>query len=254
MLQTSLLPMGVPEIPGCELATRFTPAGRGDLVGGDFYDVFAIDASTRWAIVVGDVCGKGAEAAATTAMVRWTLRAVTTPQSTPTDALTRLNDVMLRRLVRPRLFATVVFMLLDLVADEARLRIGCAGHPPPIVMGPGRPPTAVAARGDLLGIWPGVELQAAEITLSPGELIVAFTDGATDYAPGAEPLDEFLRNASATTAEQTATAIERRAAGGRDTPRDDIAVVALRFVGTHVRRERAEAAATAAGADSDTQA
>lgn len=72
-LQQSLLPEAIPDLPGYELAIRFAPAGAGDLVGGDFYDVFPVGDS-HWAVVIGDVCGKGAGAAAMTAMARWTLR------------------------------------------------------------------------------------------------------------------------------------------------------------------------------------
>jgi CHASE3 domain sensor protein len=81
-LQESLLPAQIPEVPSCELAIRFTPAGADDLVGGDFYDVFAVGPD-HWAIVVGDVCGKGAGAAAVTAMARWTLRTLATTALSP---------------------------------------------------------------------------------------------------------------------------------------------------------------------------
>ena len=251
MLQTSLLPLAIPELPSCRLAIRFTPAGAGGLVGGDFYDVFALDAPNRWAVVVGDVCGKGAEAAATTAVARWTLRSGSLLTATPTDALRHLNEVMRRR--RPRfLFATIVYLLLEIDADELRVTVVCAGHPPPIVLAPGRPPTAVSARGDLVGVWPALRLTTAEVRLAPGELIVAYTDGATDFSSGPhEPLERFLGDVDATTPESVAAAIEGRALSGRPTPRDDIAVVAIRFDGVAATTVGDDDAGVSVGAGED---
>ena len=95
-LQQSLLPAEIPDLPSCELAIRFAPAGAGDLVGGDFYDVFAVG-DDQWAVVIGDVCGKGPGAAAVTAMARWTLRSFAGSPRAPADVLRSLNDAMLRR-------------------------------------------------------------------------------------------------------------------------------------------------------------
>jgi sigma-B regulation protein RsbU (phosphoserine phosphatase) len=230
-LQTSLLPLVIPEIPGCDLAIRFAPAGAGEVVGGDFYDVFQLDAPNRFAVIVGDVCGKGAVAAATTAVARWTLRSASLLTATPSDALRRLNEVMLRRRQR-LLFATITYLLLEVGADEARVTVACAGHPPPIVLASGRPPVPVDARGDLLGIWPEVRLQTTEIRIAPGDLIVAYSDGATDFAPWpVQPLELFLLDADTADADAVAAAIEGRALSGRSAPRDDIAVVAVRFHG-----------------------
>ncbi len=89
-LQQSLLPTAIPQIPSCEVAIRFAPAGAGDLVGGDFYDVFNVE-HDQWAIVIGDVCGKGPGAAAVTAMARWTLRSLAGSTSSPVDVLRSLS-------------------------------------------------------------------------------------------------------------------------------------------------------------------
>ena len=133
MLQTSLLPLAIPDIPACELAIRFTPAAAEDLVGGDCYDVFELDAPNRWAVIVGDVCGKGAEAAATTAVARWTLRSASLLGRTPTEALEHLNEVMRRRRQR-FLFATITYLVLEIGPDEVHVTVACAGHPAPIVI------------------------------------------------------------------------------------------------------------------------
>ena len=103
-LQSSLLPPGLPSIPGLELAARYRAAGEGNEVGGDFYDVFAWDEA--WAVVIGDVCGKGPDAAAITALARYTLRAVTPARAHaerhPADAQRRDAAPALRRPVLHR--------------------------------------------------------------------------------------------------------------------------------------------------------
>ena len=231
-LQTSLLPLAIPQLPGCDLAIRFTPAGAGEVVSGDFYDVFELDAPNRFAVIVGDVCGKGAVAAATTAVARWTLRSASLLTATPTEALRHLNEVMLRRR-QQSLFATITYLTLEIATDHVHVTVACAGHPPPIVLASEQPPAPVPARGDLVGIWPQVRLQTSEIDLARGDLIVAYSDGATDFAAGPiQPLEQFLLDADTSTAESVAAAIEGRALSGRPTPRDDIAVVAVQFHGT----------------------
>jgi serine phosphatase RsbU (regulator of sigma subunit) len=246
MLQTSLLPLAIPEIPSCDLAIRFTPAGLGELVGGDFYDVFELDAPNRWAVIVGDVCGKGAEAAATTAVARWTLRSSSLLTATPEDALQHLNEVMRRRRQR-FLFATITYLLLEIGPQELRVTIACAGHPPPIVLAGDQPPFAAPAHGDLVGIWPRLRLQTSEARLAPGDLLVAYTDGATDFSAEAiEPLALFLRDADHRDAQAVAEAIEARALSGRVAARDDIAVVAIAFRGAEpAGEERAPSQADA---------
>ena len=159
-LQQSLLPTAIPDIPSCELAIRFAPAGAGDLVGGDFYDVFAVG-DDQWAIVIGDVCGKGPGAAAVTAMARWTLRSLAGSPRPPADALRTLNELMLRQDLGGR-FITIVYALLTVGADEAQLTVACAGHPPAIFVSNDGEPATLAARGDLLGIWPEIRLDQVD--------------------------------------------------------------------------------------------
>src|ERR1700691_4145997 len=110
-----------------------------------------LDAPNRRAVVVGDVCGKGAEAAATTAVARWTLRSASLLTSTPTEALRHLNDVMRRRRQR-FLFATTAYLLLEIGPDEVHVTVACAGPPPPIILAAGKPPAPATARGDLVGV------------------------------------------------------------------------------------------------------
>src|SRR5205807_7504245 len=95
-LQQSLLPPLLPEIPGIEIAARYRATGAGNLVGGDFYDVFQ-DGGGDWAVVVGDVAGIGAEAAAITGLARYTVRAVAMHEFRPSRVLRALNEAILRQ-------------------------------------------------------------------------------------------------------------------------------------------------------------
>lgn len=117
VLRRSLLPTSMPDIPGCDVAVRFLPAEATELVGGDFYDAFALG-DGRWAVVVGDVCGKGAEAAAVTAMARWTLRSLATASVAPDEALRFLNRAMLGQALEGR-FITLAYLMLS-VEDGTR--------------------------------------------------------------------------------------------------------------------------------------
>jgi CHASE3 domain sensor protein len=229
-LQRSLLPTDLPDLPSCELAIRFAPAGAGELVGGDFYDVFPVGAD-RWAVVIGDVCGKGPQAAAVTAMARWTLRSFATAAAPPADVLRRLNDAMLRQGLEGR-FITLAYALLEIRPDEARVAVACAGHPPAILVSPRGEPEPVEAFGDLLGVWPDIRLQQVELELAPGEALVLYTDGVTDQGPGLERSAEQLlrRPGSERSAEALADALLDEAGQPAGAVRDDLAIVAVRYV------------------------
>ena len=159
-LQESLLPKELPTIGGCELAARFTPGTAGDLVGGDFYDVFELG-PRRWALVLGDVCGKGAEAAALTAMARWTLRSLATEVIDTPDVLRLLNDVLMRQDLRGR-FITVAYLVLTVHDDRVHVTVACAGHPFPVLLPAHGGPVELDAQGTLLGIWPDISLHTAD--------------------------------------------------------------------------------------------
>lgn len=229
-LQESLLPARIPDVPSCELAIRFTPAGADDLVGGDFYDVFAVGAD-HWAIVVGDVCGKGAGAAAVTAMARWTLRTLADTVLPPADVLRSLNDVMRHQAPEQR-FITIIYALLEVRDAVAHVRIACAGHPPAIAVSPAGEPAAVPASGDLLAVWPDIRLHEVELTLQPGASLVFYTDGVTDQGPGVErsPERAIRKLHGERSADVLADALRDEARRWTDRARDDVAIVALRFL------------------------
>jgi serine phosphatase RsbU (regulator of sigma subunit)/CHASE3 domain sensor protein len=229
-LQQSLLPDVIPDLPSFELAVRFAPAGEGDLVGGDFYDVFAVG-DDHWAIVIGDVCGKGAHAAAVTAMARWTLRSLAGSPRTPTGALRTLNEAMLRQELDGR-FITVAYALLCAHAGDAHVTVACAGHPPAIFVSEDGKPARLDAHGDLLGIWPQIRLEQVELRLAPGESLVLYTDGVTDQGPGTESSRErVLRELNVEpSAGALADALQAEAERGGPIPRDDVAIVAVRYL------------------------
>lgn len=252
-LQQSLVPRSVPAIPGFELAIRFLPEG-GDLVGGDFYDIYEI-VPRRWSAIVGDVCGKGPAAAAVSAMARWTLRSLTGEDVPPEEATRFLNDLMLRQGFDER-YLTLAYLSITLAGEHAVLRAVCAGHPAPILVPADGPPVALAASGDLLGVWNEVRLQTADVQLGPGDTILLYTDGVTDQGPGSRPrLEDALAadGGGPASAEGLARRLERVAREAYAVPRDDIAIVAMRFLGSGPGAEAAagggSAPALAAGFD-----
>jgi CHASE3 domain sensor protein len=229
VLRQSLLPTALPVIPGCDLAVRFLPAQASELVGGDFYDAFPVS-DGRWAIIIGDVCGKGAEAAAVTAMARWTLRSLASWAVGPDEALRFLNRAMLGEDLEGR-FVTVAYLLLTLENGTANVSLACAGHPPPILVPASGDPRAVPARGTLLGIWPDIRLQTAELALQHGDTILLYTDGVSDPGPGPErvSIEALVGNASGADAGQLADALEHYAIEASEAQRDDIAIIAVQF-------------------------
>jgi serine phosphatase RsbU (regulator of sigma subunit) len=229
VLRKSLLPTSLPAIPGCDLAVRFHPAQAAELVGGDFYDVFAVS-DGRWAIIVGDVCGKGAEAAAVTAMARWTLRSLASWSVGPDEALRFLNRAMLGEDLAGR-FITVAYLLLTIENGTARVSLACAGHPPPILVPALGDPRLLPSRGTLLGIWPDIRLQTTELALDHGDTILVYTDGVSDPGPGPErqPAEAFRDRARGAGADQLAGALERYATQPPEAQRDDLAIVAVQF-------------------------
>lgn len=227
-LQQALLPPEIPPMEGVELVTRFQPASDIDLVGGDFYDVFEVDDGT-WAIVVGDVCGKGMDAAALTGLARHTIRAAALRRTSPSRILRTLNDGILRsgNQAEER-FCTAVVALLE--AATGRLTISVGGHPLPLLRtsrtGEVR---AVGRLGTLLGLFPDPELEDVTIELHQGDTLLLYTDGALDERaaiPEGRIADALARWGNQ---EARVVADEVDRARPEDVPRDDAALVVLRM-------------------------
>ena len=182
-LQRALLPPDLPVIPGAAAAARYLPMGEGVDAGGDFYDIFELDAG-RWLVVVGDVCGKGPEAASLTALARYTLRAFAPEQPDPARLLAALNDAILRQRPGNTQFLTACAAAVERRGTRLHLEVACAGHPPPLVLRAGGGHEWVAARGGVVGVFPEIRLETTELILAPGDRIVAYTDGVTEARSG----------------------------------------------------------------------
>lgn len=230
-LQVSLMPERLPDVPGMDIASGFRPAGE---IGGDFYDVFEMTDGC-WMVVIGDVCGKGAEAAALTALARYTLRAAAIQEGAePVTLLTQLNEAILRQRDDMR-FLSVVCAFLDLDPEGgAGVRVSVAGHLPPLLVEDGGAVTPVGGNGGrVLGVWDDLELTEEEIRLQPGQRLVLYTDGVLDAQRSAElterGLAHLLGGFAAGSAAETVAQIERAVLGeAAGEGRDDIAVLVLR--------------------------
>ena len=154
-LQTSLLPPRLPDVPGLDLGARYHPALAGLEVGGDFYDVF--DTGGDWAVVIGDVCGKGPEAAALTALARYTIRSVAMDLRHPAQVLRKLNDTLLHHQLDER-FCTVAYGRVVPTVGGVRVSVCRGGHPPPLVLRASGEIEPVGADGGLIGLFPEIRL------------------------------------------------------------------------------------------------
>ncbi len=235
-LQAALLPTGLPTVAGLRLAAHYraqTEESSDVHVGGDLYDVVEGADADHWGFVVADVCGKGAEAAALTALIRHTVRAELGHGLGPAEVLERLNAAMLRETGgRAGRFATVAHGQLTLTADGATVRLANAGHPPPLVLRDGRV-TPVDNPGTLLGVYPDVQLAAVEIELRRGEMMVLYTDGVTeargvDGFYGAERLARLVGSVEHPSAAAVADRLLADVEGfQRGVLRDDVAILVV---------------------------
>jgi serine phosphatase RsbU (regulator of sigma subunit) len=232
VLQRSLLPPNIPVVPGLTAAVRFSAAGEGIEVGGDFYDFFRARGSGV-AALIGDVCGKGPEAASVTALARHTLRAAAAYESRPSAVLALLHRA-LRDARDDGRFCTVAYCDFEVHEHGARMLLSCGGHPLPLVLRRSGAVEAVGKLGTLLGADVEPALSDVAVELAPGELVVLYTDGVTEVRAGREEifghrdLAELLERCGGLGADAVAHRIQDavlEAAGGR--PRDDIAVLVV---------------------------
>ena len=234
-LQQSLLPVELPDIPGVETAARFRPTGEGNEVGGDFYDMFETG-NRGWAVVMGDVCGKGPDAAAVTALARYTIRAAAMRDNLPSRSLAVLNEALLRQR-DDRRFCTVAYAYLEKLDRGARAGISSGGHPLPLLLRVDGSVEAVGAPGTLLGVVEDPDLEDRAVMLEPGDALVFYTDGVIESRPSSKGvlderrLAELVATCSGQGADAIAARVEEAAVLSQEgQPRDDIAVLVLRVV------------------------
>jgi PAS domain S-box-containing protein len=170
-LQQSLLPEKLPEVPGFELASVYLPAMQGSLVGGDFYDVWPV--GDAWMLIVGDVTGKGVDAAALTALVRHTMRSASEFLASPADLLAHVDATLKHR----SSLSVCTALCLRLEGSRATMAVG--GHPLPLYVTE-ETVTTVGEHGPLLGAFTQAAWQEVTVELAAGSTLVAYTDGITD--------------------------------------------------------------------------
>ena len=231
-LQASLLPERLPQLPGWEIHAAYQAGERGADVGGDFYDILPV--SSGHLIVLGDVTGKGIEAAALTSLVRHSARMAARFDPSPARVLSLVNQV-LREQSRLSL-VTAVCALVQSEGDGARVTVASAGHPLPLLRHPGAGPEPMGDHGVLLGVEGEDDWTNVTVTLGPGDTVLFYTDGVTE-TPGEKArygelrLYEAMKRAGdgpvALVAEIERSLREFQAGVAID----DRAMLALRFVG-----------------------
>ncbi len=234
-LMRNLLPPDLSTVHGVEYAGVYRPSGASERVGGDFYDVHpGPGPQDETLVVLGDVCGKGLEAAVLTGKIRNTLQALLPLSGDHQRLLGLLNDALLAP-DNPRF---VTLALASVVRDGplVRLRVTSAGHMPPVVVRRSGEVEEVPTRGTLVGAFRSISSTTAEVVLRPGETCVLFTDGITEARGGPLGDDMFgqgrlsaaLRRCAGMPVDALVDHVHMLAAdwlGGGD--HDDIAVVAV---------------------------
>jgi len=235
-LQRSLLPSLLPTVPGLDLAAQYRPGGGSALVGGDTYDVVPLP-DGRWMVLIADVCGTGAEAAAVTALTRHTARAAAATSGDPADVLAAVHAALLHEQGDgPLRFVTAVCLVLEPGAGgPVAGRLSIAGHPRPLLRRP-EGWAEIGRVGRPLGVGEDARFESVSLVLEPGSSLVLYTDGVTEARDpagvqlGEEGLVRLLSlpgpDAASCIAQTIATAVAERVAGSRYEA-DDLAVLAL---------------------------
>lgn len=251
-LQARLLPRRLPEPPGVRFAARYRAAGEYNEVGGDFYDAFQ-RAPDEWVVVIGDVSGKGPDAAALTALARYTIRSAALNDWAPEHVLRQLNDTLLQEDASQ--FITVALAYLRNVGQNTRVRLVLGGHPLPCVVRSDGRVDWIGTPGTLLGISSDVRLHEYEAVLEPGDAMLLYTDGVTEAGSRSEPfgaqgLTTVLSGLGGADPEQLVRAVDVAAIeAGAGRARDDVALVAVQAVAVPDAAESLELTRPAAAAD-----
>ncbi|WP_091315498.1 SpoIIE family protein phosphatase [Micromonospora chersina] len=231
-LQQSLLPPVLPVVEGIGFAAEYVPTGDEAEVGGDFYDVVPLP-DGRWLVVIGDVSGKGVQAAAVTGLVRDVIRVLVGDGKPLPEVLGRLNETLVER-------GGGRYCTLALAAvgpgdgDQLDVSLHLAGHDRPVLLHGGGGADFVGTGGTALGLLDAIATPTAEIALKPGDALIFYTDGVTERRRGRELFGtDRLRESAAPLAGYSADVVAARLrataiAFSVEPPRDDIAVLVLR--------------------------
>jgi sigma-B regulation protein RsbU (phosphoserine phosphatase) len=225
-LQRTLSPPRLPLIAGLDVAVLYEPFAAEE-VGGDFYDHFPL-APGRSGFFLGDVCGKGAEAAAVTSLARYTIRTAAMLNEGPWAILADLNEALRPEGGESMQTCTVVYGEIDASGDATTARLAVAGHPAPLVVRADGSVETTPAHGTILGAFPDPAFHTCAVTLHPGDAIVVYSDGILDSDLVDEQHVEDLLAGSPHAGAQDLVDRLRSALRGVDRIRDDVAIMALR--------------------------
>jgi phosphoserine phosphatase RsbU/P len=233
ILQKSLLPPELPQIPGLQAAAYYHPASV-DEIGGDFYDLFPLGGD-RWGFFLGDVCGKGPEAATATSLVRYTLRAAFLVDAHPVHALTALDAALREHYTGDEVtYCTAIAGTVTRDGSRFAVTVAGGGHPPALLLrADGTAQNLSTPGGSLVGVLAEPRFVAADTILEPGDTLVLYTDGLTEARTKAGPryseedLHDFARFLAPAGAQATISALAELLDGFGDGLEDDTALLAL---------------------------
>ncbi|HEX4092560.1 MAG TPA: SpoIIE family protein phosphatase [Trebonia sp.] len=230
-LQASLMPATLPTVPGLEFAAAYIGAMQWQETSGDFYDVFPI--GDGWAIAIGDVCGKGQDAAAMTAAARHSIRALAHVHDAPADVLAAANEVLLAGDYGER-FVTASLAFLRQRGRRVQVRLGGCGHPGPAVVRADGRVEILEADGMPLGLFPDSAASRLDLELREGDLLFFYTDGVTEARSAdlsflEDRLADELASVAGRSAAETVHAVQELVTTFSDGElRDDVTMLAVR--------------------------
>ncbi len=230
-LQASLLPARLPAVPGLDFAAAYVGATQWHEISGDFYDVFA--AGDEWVVAIGDVCGKGQDAAAVTAAARHAIRALVHAHQAPADVLTAANEVLIAGDYDDR-FVTVKLAFLRRREHALQVRLASAGHPGPAVVRADGRVEILDGDGLPLGLFGDAKPSCADLEIGEGDLLFFYTDGVTEARNAdSEIFEDRLADALAATAGRSAAETVRAVQElvttfSQGELRDDVTILAVK--------------------------
>ena len=239
-LQRGLLLQNLPEIPGVEIGLEYLSVGQESEVGGDFYDL--IDTHyDGWLCLLGDVSGKGARAATSTALILYALRAVAFQGDKPSMILSALNEAMLRQESDTQ-FCTAICTRLEpeeCEGEDVKLTLARGGHPPPLLLHGDGSVEELGEPGRAIGVFEELELENLTIRLEPGDTLVLYTDGVTEARSpdgtffGEDRLRCLVQECAGQDAVAVAEGIKDAVLDHRGgSPGDDVAILVLKVSGS----------------------